>query len=222
MFGAFVFVSTPVTCGQNANVLGSSGRGVREETLKAAGPKEQTWPCLPFFTASQHKQQIKIKNPPSAVSILTFSIFPTTQAGVLCDVCMLCTIIQPWHHVDIHMCFPHLKRVIHTLIIMLLEVTEIVTVLHLYPEWFSPSAEHLPQLRYLESCVEILLTTALRGSAQRSLFLPSHNQSKYFYQPILSSAVVMLGLFFHADYSQCWITHCVQSLVLFSRMTLTF
>lgn len=59
---------------------------------------------------------------------------------------MLCTIIQPWHHVEVHMCFPHLKRVVNTLIIMLLEVTEIVTVLHLYPEWVSHAAERRPQL----------------------------------------------------------------------------
>lgn len=146
VFRAFVFASTPVTCSQNANALGSSGRGVCEEKLKAAGPKEQTWPCLPFLTALQHKQQLQIKTPPSAVSILTFFIFPTTQAGVLCDVCMLCAIIQPWHYVEVHMCFPHLKRVINTFIFMLLEVTEIVTVLHLYPEWFSHSAERLPHL----------------------------------------------------------------------------
>lgn len=93
MFQTFVFASTPVTCGQNVNALGSSERAVLEARLKVARPKEQNWPRLPFFTASQHKQQLQIQKTPSAVSILTFSIFPTTQSGVLRDVCTLCAII---------------------------------------------------------------------------------------------------------------------------------
>lgn len=48
--------------------------------------------------------------PPSAVSILTFSIFPTPQSGALCDVCMLCAIIPLWHHVSMHMCFSSLIK----------------------------------------------------------------------------------------------------------------